>query len=102
MMLQKPVMYNIQQHFEGSISKIWPFVDAKVVVYKFTSNSYGFGFVTFHYEKAMKDAIHAIDGMSLDDLMVETKYEKGRGSRENKEDFVRLGRRTETKTFGIT
>ncbi|KVH99542.1 Nucleotide-binding, alpha-beta plait, partial [Cynara cardunculus var. scolymus] len=41
-------------------------VDAKVVVDRSSGRSRGFGFVTFDDEKAMEDAIEAMNGIDLD------------------------------------
>ncbi|XP_031505503.1 glycine-rich RNA-binding protein RZ1A-like [Nymphaea colorata] len=49
-----------------AFEKFGHLVDAKVVVDRFSGRSRGFGFVTFDDEKAMEDAIRAMDGMSLD------------------------------------
>ncbi|KAJ8768241.1 hypothetical protein K2173_021181 [Erythroxylum novogranatense] len=49
-----------------AFEKFGHLLEAKVVVDKFSGRSRGFGFVTFDDEKAMDDAIEAMNGMDLD------------------------------------
>ncbi|KAK4490203.1 hypothetical protein RD792_000860 [Penstemon davidsonii] len=53
---------SLKQAFE----KFGHLVDAKVVVDKFSGRSRGFGFVSFEDEKALEEAIEAMNGMDLD------------------------------------
>ncbi|XP_051123497.1 glycine-rich RNA-binding protein RZ1A-like [Andrographis paniculata] len=52
----------LKQAFE----KFGHLVDAKVVVDKFSGRSRGFGFVSFEEERAMEEAMEAMNGMDLD------------------------------------
>ncbi|KAK4390951.1 Glycine-rich RNA-binding protein RZ1A [Sesamum angolense] len=52
----------LKQAFE----KFGHLVEAKVVLDKFSGRSRGFGFVSFEQEKAMEEAIEAMNGMELD------------------------------------
>ncbi|XP_010550605.1 PREDICTED: glycine-rich RNA-binding protein RZ1A-like [Tarenaya hassleriana] len=49
-----------------AFEKFGRLLEVKVVVDKFSGRSRGFGFVTFDKEKAMDDAIAAMNGMDLD------------------------------------
>ncbi|KAL2232248.1 glycine-rich RNA-binding protein RZ1A isoform X1 [Sesamum indicum] len=52
----------LKQAFE----KFGHLVEAKVVLDKFSGRSRGFGFVSFEQERAMEEAIEAMNGMELD------------------------------------
>ncbi|KAI3460479.1 hypothetical protein Pfo_017142 [Paulownia fortunei] len=69
----------LKQAFE----KFGHLVEAKVVVDKFSGRSRGFGFVSFDEERAMEEAIEAMNGMDLDGRSItvdRAQPNQGRGS----------------------
>ncbi|KAJ0976623.1 hypothetical protein J5N97_012097 [Dioscorea zingiberensis] len=75
-----------------AFEKFGRLTEAKVVVDKFSGRSRGFGFITFDDEKAMEDAIEAMNGIDLDGRSITVDKAQPQGSGGRDRDYDRGGR----------
>ncbi|GMH16256.1 hypothetical protein Nepgr_018097 [Nepenthes gracilis] len=68
------------QSLEKAFSPFGDVLESKVINDRETGRSRGFGFVTFGSEKAMRDAIEAMNGQNLDGRNITVNEAQSRGS----------------------
>ncbi|GJY78864.1 glycine-rich RNA-binding protein-like protein isoform X1 [Tanacetum coccineum] len=68
------------QALEEAFSKYGEVLESKIINDRETGRSRGFGFVTFKDEQAMRDAIEAMNGQSLDGRNITVNEAQSRGS----------------------
>ncbi|CAA0827658.1 Glycine-rich RNA-binding protein 8 [Striga hermonthica] len=67
------------QSLEQAFSKYGEVLESKIIMDRETGRSRGFGFVTFGDEKAMRDAIDAMNGQELDGRNITVNEAQSRG-----------------------
>ncbi|GER42259.1 glycine-rich RNA-binding protein [Striga asiatica] len=67
------------QSLEQAFSKYGEVLESKIIIDRETGRSRGFGFVTFGDEKAMRDAIDAMNGQELDGRNITVNEAQSRG-----------------------
>ncbi|KMZ57419.1 putative RNA-binding protein RbpE [Zostera marina] len=65
---------------EKAFSQYGEIIDSKIINDRETGRSRGFGFVTFANEQALRDAIEAMNGQSLDGRNITVNEAQSRGS----------------------
>ncbi|KAH7680698.1 heterogeneous nuclear ribonucleoprotein G protein [Dioscorea alata] len=82
-----------------AFEKFGRLTEAKVVVDKFSGRSRGFGFITFVDEKAMEDAIEAMNGIDLDGRSITVDKAQPQGSGRDR-DYDRGRDRDRGRDYG--
>ncbi|XP_057969984.1 LOW QUALITY PROTEIN: glycine-rich RNA-binding protein GRP2A-like [Malania oleifera] len=68
-----------EQSLNSAFSPYGEIIESKIINDRDTGRSRGFGFVTFSNEKAMKDAIEAMNGQDLDGRRITVNEAQARG-----------------------
>ena len=68
------------QSLENAFAPYGEILESKIINDRETGRSRGFGFVTFSNEKAMRDAIEAMNGQNLDGRSITVNEAQSRGS----------------------